>query len=80
VGSDRGGRVTVAMGMAGLWGGRDLPGVEETCQVDLARAKPAELPVEQPTRFELIIHLNTAKALGLTLPQLLLLRAGEVIE
>jgi putative ABC transport system substrate-binding protein len=64
--------------------GPDLPDMFRRCGVYVGRilggTKPADLPIERPSRFELVVNLKSAKALGITIPETILVRADEVIE
>ncbi len=58
----------------------EMQGIVVSPRKTVRSAKPADLPVEQPTKFELVVNLKTAKTLGITIPQSLLLRADQVIQ
>jgi putative ABC transport system substrate-binding protein len=73
--AEAGGLISYGPSLAGMWRQTAFIVVKI-----LRGAKPADIPVEQPTKFELIVNAKTAKSLGLSLPPSVLLRADEVIE
>lgn len=76
---DRGPREGALMSYGPSWASNFRQSADLVDKI-LKGTRPADLPVEQPTKIDLVINLQTAKALGLTLPQSLLLRANEIIQ